>query len=241
MVVHGVGDVLQREDQAGSVFDAGEARPRPRQQAAQAGLSVEAGDVRLGTEGQSGGGAGVTPPSLRGTVTGSYRLLKLANPPQRRSLLPRAAGVAVVAVPPQLVTEVLHAVGLRLRTHLPLGEQRTEERVEERVRVRASEEEEARRGLQKKTCPPQLPCRWLSSSPSPPSSLSLTLSPLTLSLPLSLSFQSFISAFVGSFTPHINRWDQILWCCLDTLALRGRRGHQTPHKKLRRGFLSDFG
>lgn len=46
VVVHGVRDVVHREDQAGSVFDAGETRSRPRHHAAQAVFSVKACYIR---------------------------------------------------------------------------------------------------------------------------------------------------------------------------------------------------
>lgn len=51
-----------------------------------------------------------------------YRLLQLADPPQRRPVLLRVGDSAVAAVPPQLIAEVLHAVSLSLRTDFTLGE-----------------------------------------------------------------------------------------------------------------------
>lgn len=52
-----------------------------------------------------------------------YRLLELADPSQRRPMLLRIGDPPVAPVPPQLVAEVLHTVGLCLRTDFTLREE----------------------------------------------------------------------------------------------------------------------
>lgn len=56
-----------------------------------------------------------------GQVLTQYRLLELSDPSQRRPMLLRIGDPPVAPVPPQLVAEVLHAVGLCLRTDFTLG------------------------------------------------------------------------------------------------------------------------
>jgi len=74
----------------------------------------------------------------------AHRLLELADPPQRRSVLLGAGGPAVAALPPQLVTEVLHTVSLCLGAELTLRGGEEEERGEERRREERGGEEDRR-------------------------------------------------------------------------------------------------